>query len=115
MAELKKLLNALIKGKGSFEQVDAALQQALADSPDKAPQIAKLLRATRDAGLPRHMYAALSGMIPAQRSAKSDADATVGNRNFKGPFCLDRKVSKKPVRGQSRQSGNASHRCQVSS
>lgn len=76
MAELKKLLTALIKGKGSFEAVNAALEQTLSESPEKAPQVAKLLRAARDAGLPKHVYAALSGSVPASPEER-DADATV--------------------------------------
>ena len=75
MAELKKLLTELIKGRGSFEKVNAALEQTLAKSPEKAPQVAKLLRAARDAGLPNHVYAALSGAIPGLAEQR-DADAT---------------------------------------
>jgi serine/threonine protein kinase len=76
VARLKKLLAALIKGQGSFEAVSAALEQTLAESPEKAPQVAKLLRAARDAGLPNHVYAALNGSI-AISAQKGGSDATV--------------------------------------
>ncbi len=77
MAELKKLLSALIKGTGSFEQVNAAVQQFLARSPDKAPLVAKLLRAARDAGLPHPMYVSLSGNVTAHVAVGRDPDATI--------------------------------------
>ncbi|MDX1528379.1 MAG: serine/threonine-protein kinase, partial [Gammaproteobacteria bacterium] len=77
MAELKKLLSALIQGTGSFEQVNAAVQQFLARSPDKAPLVAKLLRAARDAGLPHPMYVSLSGNVTTRIAMGRDPDATV--------------------------------------
>ncbi|MDH3413253.1 MAG: hypothetical protein OEM98_12280, partial [Gammaproteobacteria bacterium] len=77
MAELKKLLIALIKGNGSFEQVNAAVQQYLAQSPDKALLVAKLLKAARDAGLAHPMYVSLSGNVAAKIATGLDPDATI--------------------------------------
>lgn len=77
VAELKKLLSALIKGNGSFEQVNASVQQYLARSPNKAPLVAKLLRAARDAGLSHPMYVSLSGNVTSCIAAGHDPDATV--------------------------------------
>ena len=77
MAELKKLLSALIQGTGSFEQVNTAVQQFLARSPDKAPLVAKLLRAARDAGLPHPMYVSLSSNVTTRIAMGRDPDATV--------------------------------------
>ncbi len=77
MAELKKLLVALIKGKGSFEQTNAAVQQFLAQSSDKAPLVAKLLRAARDAGLPHPMYVSLSSHVTSHIVTDRDPEATV--------------------------------------
>ena len=76
MAELKKLLSALIKGTGSFEQTHAAIRKYLARSPEKAPQVAKLLRAAREAGLSHPMYVSLSGSLAAHPEAAPDPDAT---------------------------------------
>ncbi|MDH3413941.1 MAG: serine/threonine protein kinase, partial [Gammaproteobacteria bacterium] len=89
MAELKKLLSALIKGNRSFEQVDSAVQQFLARSPDKAPLVAKLLRAARDAGLSHPMYVALSGELSSHIDKDRDPEATVlalddGDNRFDG-------------------------------
>ncbi len=77
VAELKKLLSALIKGNGSFEQVNAAVQQYLTQSPDKALLVAKLLKAARDAGLPHPMYVSLSGNVAAKIATSPDPDATI--------------------------------------
>ncbi len=77
MAELKKLLSALIKGNGSFEQCNAAVQQFLARSPDKTKLVAKLLRAARDAGLPHAMYVSLNGNVTSHIIAGRDPEATV--------------------------------------
>jgi hypothetical protein len=77
VAELKKLLSALIKGKQSFERVHAAFQQFLNQSPDKAPLVAKLLRAARDSGLPHPMYVALSGDLRLPLDMDRDPEATV--------------------------------------
>ncbi len=77
MAELKKLLSALIKGNGSFEQVNAAVQQYLTQSPQHAPLVAKLLKAARDAGLPHPMYVSLSGSVTARIAADRVPDPGV--------------------------------------
>jgi serine/threonine protein kinase len=77
VAELKKLLIALIKGKGSFEQANEAVQQFLARSPDKAPLVAKLLRAARDAGLAHPMYVSLSSHVTSHIVTERDPEATV--------------------------------------
>ncbi len=77
VAELKKLLSALIKGKGSFEQVNAAVQQYLERSPDKAALVAKLLKAARDAGLPHPMYVSLSSKVASEIATGPDLEATI--------------------------------------
>jgi serine/threonine protein kinase len=77
VAELKKLLSGLIKGERSFDQVRAAFQQFLSRSPGKAPLVAKLLRAARDAGLSQPTYVALSGDLGLHVDTSIDPEATV--------------------------------------
>lgn len=86
MSELKQLIAGLIRGENSFEEVSRGLERFLAQSPGRAADAARLLRAARDAGLAHHLFVALNGQLgPARRprtaagagrAAGDDAEAT---------------------------------------
>jgi len=86
VSELKQLIAGLIRGENSFEEVSRGLERFLAQSPGRAADAARLLRAARDAGLAHHLFVALNGQLgPARRprtaagagrAAGDDAEAT---------------------------------------
>jgi len=71
VSELKALLQAFARGQASFEKVSAFFDRCLDEAPERGPELLQALKEARAAGLPHHVYVALSSRVPDAPPASS--------------------------------------------
>ena len=74
MPDFASLITAFKQGDSSFEVLDAALTRIITDNPERAPEVDAALKAAREAGLPKHVYAALKGHLDLMTGATGETN-----------------------------------------
>ncbi len=84
MPEISAIFASFQQGEIRFEELDAALGQILADSPERLEEVQEALRRAKDDGLPWNIYAVLRGNIDLSAGQAGSAQAG-GNGGSSAP------------------------------